>query len=171
MEDMEQLYQEYVLPEDTFKKIRNQFFLVLNIEMTFRHVQKHERELAKRIRRNQIVEKIFSGRKEVLDAENSIYLKMIELMEENLDYFIAITREVDANNYRELTKLMDFIITHFTGNLLYYEAQREGIYQALKGIQFIDNSKQNTREAIKSFFEKKVDELKVQKQLEKKYEM
>lgn len=171
MDNIEQLYQEYVVPEDTFKKIRNQFFLVLNIEMTFKHIQKAERELAKRIRRNQMIEKIFASKKEILDAENSVYLKMIELIEENLDYFIAITREVDANNYRELTKLMDFIITHFTGNLLYYEAQREGIHQALKGIQFIDNSKQNTREAIKAFFEKKVAELKVQKQLEKKYEV
>ena len=77
MDNIEQLYQEYVVPEDTFKKIRNQFFLVLNIEMTFKHIQKAERELAKRIRRNQMIEKIFASKKEILDAENSVYLNCL----------------------------------------------------------------------------------------------
>lgn len=171
MEEIEKLYNEYVVSGDTYKKIRNQLLLILNIELVFKSIERHERQLARKVRKNNLVERFFPERKGVLDAENSIYFEMMELMDENLDYFIAITREIDSENYKELTKLVDFLITHFVGNLLYYEAQIEGIYQALKGVNFIDNSKQNTREGIKAFVGKKVEEIKVQKQLAKKYEM
>ena len=168
MKKIEEEYQEYVVSEEIQKRIDSPLVLILNIDDFFKQVRRDEKFISRAIKRNRFVGKVFPKTKCVVDAQEEVLLEMFGLAEENLDYYDNILVEISHDNYQELLKLMDFLITHYMGNRSYYESRLEAIQQSLKGIEFSDYSKRNTREDIQKFFEQKINEIKEKKQLEKK---
>ncbi len=171
MKKIEEEYQEHVLPEKVQKYINNPIVLVLNIEDFFRQIRQEESFILRRIRTNHIVEFLLPRTKAILQAEEEVLREMLQLIEENLDYFIEITQEINEKNYHEFVKLMDFLVLHYVGNRSYYDAQLESVYQSFQGVDYCDYSQRNTREDIRRLVSQKIGEAKGVKQLEKKNQM
>ncbi|MBR3211091.1 MAG: hypothetical protein IKF71_04045 [Bacilli bacterium] len=168
MKSIEEEYDEYAVSDSVKERIDSPLYLILNIEDFFKQVERDETFILRAIRTNHIVGKILPRKKEIFDEQEKVLREMIQLADENLDYYIAIMEEIDDKNYKELLKLMDFLVTHYMGNRSYYDSQLEAIQQAIRGIEFCDYSKRNTRMDIQKLVAKKIGKIKEQKQLEKK---
>ena len=168
MKTIDEEYQKYAVSEEVQERIDSPVHLILNIGDLMKQIERDERFIARAIKIYRLVGRIIPRAKPVLDVQEDVLEEMFQLAEDNLDYYTEIVCEINDKNYKELLKMVDFLVSHYISNRSYYDSRLESIQQAFKGIEFSDYSKRNTREDIQKFFEQKINEIKEKKQLEKK---
>ncbi len=86
-----------------------------------------------------------------------LYKKMLKKMQEVLN----------EENFQEIFKLFDFTIISYGENINFWEAKRDRVICAQKGIMFIDNSSISTMDSFKAFFEDEISQISLIKPVEK----
>ena len=164
---IEEEYKQYVVDEKLQKEVINACALAISMDEVYKGLQKDKRRVIRALVKNIILRKICFQTRDLLDEEARIFEEMIAHVDENQDLLTPMMEVTDDKTFQEVLKMLDFMIEHYNRNKEYYEAQLRAIDEASRGIGYVDNSKENTREAVKSFLEAKLMSMKEQKHLEK----
>ena len=167
MKKIEQEYTTYEIPEEIKENIKDPYALILNIDSLVKELEKQEAMALRRRRRNRIAQKVMIGAEDLLKEEESCWEKAITVIDENLDRLIGIVELIDEETYPELVKLVDFMVSKYTGNLAYCNGQIESLKTAVHGIQMIDYRNQFTHPEVMAFVDSKINGIKKAKKLEK----
>ncbi len=164
---IEEEYKKHVVPEDLVESIENPYILILNIEDNVKELEKTEKKIIKKKRRNRAAQTIFLSGREVLKEEELYYDQVLELINDNIILMYNVGSVVDPENLSDMIKLIDFMVTKYTDNMAYFASLIEGLDLSMQGISFVDNSKTYSHPAVKEFVENKINALKSAKMLEK----
>lgn len=171
MEKIRKLYDEYQISEKLQESIPNPFYLVLGVEALIKEWIRGGKVLARKKRKNRIVQKLVREPNEILKGEEECFTGMENCIEDNIDMMAEILEVLSEENFEELRKLVDFIVIRFTENQKYWQSRLESLKIALNGIQYFDPRVENQHEKVKAFVEEKLTAMKTAKQLEKKSEI
>lgn len=170
MKTIESSYKEYTIPKKVQEEMQDPFALVLGIEGIVKELEQEEKIVMRKRKRNHFVQ-LLLGDNEFLKREDSYWEQLFQILEDNLDLLVAVTDLITTENYLEIVKFVDFLITHFTNNRSYIEGRLEGLNQSIKGIQYIDNRHPYTHKDFLEWAKKYIEQMKSTKQLEKKQEI
>ena len=168
MNKIEEEYKNYQVPEEVKEEITDPYALVLSVEGLVKQLEKDEKKVLRRRRRNRIAQDVYTSSREILFEEEKCLNESLELIDAFINYLISATETITDDNYEELIKLIDFMVTHYTGNQAFIEGKITSLEQYLNGINYIDNRHQDTRREVKEFLDQKIASMKKAKELEKK---
>ena len=171
MKKIEEAYQTHKLPEDLKEEITDPYALVLSIDSLVEEWEREEKETLRKRRKNHFFQKIIFGQKDILQREDSYLEQFQDLLEDNMDFTVGVLEVLTDENFLELARLVDFIVTHYIGNKGYINSRIEGLNQAMNGIRYVDNRHSYTHEELKEFVTKLLEKMKKEKQLEKKQDV
>lgn len=160
MKTIEEEYKEHVVPEEVSKELTDPYSLVLNIEFFIKELEKEERRVLRRKRRNRLAQRVFISSKEILQEEETCYEEIVELIEELMDNYTEIAGELTEENFEEMLKLVDFLLVQYTNNKAFINGKIDSLEQAMNGITFIDNRNQDKREQVREFIKKRLASMK-----------
>lgn len=168
MATIEESYNAHKLPEELKEDILDPYCLVLNIDGLVAEWEKEQKETLKKRRKNHIFQKIVIGGSELLQREDAYLEQYQDLLEDNMNFAVGVLEVLTEENFLELARLVDFIVTHFVGNKQHIQSKIEGLNYEIKGIHYMDNRYSYTHEELKDFVMKLLGTWKEEKQLEKK---
>ena len=100
---------------------------------------------------------------EIYELDREILKKSISYTKEIGKCFRKISALASIGNYRELTRLVDFISDYYLSQTGYYDYEREQLELFIKGISLFDPRYENTRDEFLKFLDKKTKELEAKK--------
>ena len=171
MKTIEEKYAEHEIPEDIKDYITDPYLLVLKIDSLNKKLEREERQVARRKRRNQLAQKVFISERDILKQEESCLDEMLEILNDCLELLTSTVEALTESNYEELIKVVDFLVVQYLENKGYVAGRIETLNHAVDGFTYVDYRHENTHAAVKEFLTKKLDSMKKQKQLEKREEM
>ena len=102
----------------------------------------------------------------IYDDDNNVLNELFCFLLGYKIYFYGVLEIGDLENFRELTRLIDFSCEYFLRHLDYFEAQRDMVEYQAKGIQYSSIHENRIKEFDEFFFEK-MDEISSAKNIEK----
>lgn len=171
MNKIEEEYKNYQVPEEVKEEITDPYVFVLSIEEMVKQLEKDEKRVLRKRRRNRIAQDVLVSSRDILFEEGKCLNESLDLIDAFINYLISVTEIITEETLDELIKLVDFMVTHYTGNQGFIEGKITSLEQYLNGINYIDNRHQDTRKEVKEFLDQKIARMKKEKELAKKQEI
>ena len=102
----------------------------------------------------------------IYDDDNNVLNELFCFLLGYKIYFYGVLEIGNLENFRELTRLIDFSCEYFSRHLAYFEAQRDMVEYQAKGIQYSPIHENRIKEFDEFFFEK-IDGISSSKNIEK----
>ena len=101
---------------------------------------------------------------QIYDLDREILKKCISYTKEIGKYYRKIYSIATEDNYRELTRFVDFISDYYLSQTGYYDYERDQLDLFVRGISLYDPRYENTRDEFLKFLDKRMKELETKKQ-------
>lgn len=175
MDSIKEQFKNHQVPEDIFKKINDDRCAYLNmesaVEALYRTGKKVNRLLIKNAFKQEmgeLLEPIFHvPDPRILIADEKYLNEMYALVEDTISMIEEMMPCINQDNYQELVRLLDFIVSQFKNNFQTLGRRRESLQYAKKGFGYIDGRCDDTREEVYEFFQEEIKKYKDEKQLVK----
>lgn len=104
---------------------------------------------------------------EFYDEELEYIVKLSCIAEMHVNQLESILLCSDEQNFKELTKLLSFMVYYYQKNSDYIDSQIDSLEYAYKGYSYVNNSEEDNFVVIDEFFRKKINEYSPTKPVEK----
>lgn len=175
MDSVKEQFKNHQVPKDIQKRIKDDQCAYLNMESAIEALARTGKKVYRQILKNalkqdigEIIEPIFHmPDPRILIADEKYLSEMFALVEDTITMIEEMMPCVNPDNYQELVRLLDFIVSQFTNNFQTLGRRRESLQYAKKGIGYIDGRCDDTREETMEFFKEEIKKYKDEKQLVK----
>lgn len=166
LEMIEKEYEEYEL-ESTFVTDLEIFsnFIEADINITQKELKIIQKEIKKNNRMRQQTKMLnyisFFSQVEWEDTcaeDNQILEKLIKVILSQKEKYERVHSIVTDENFKELTKLVDFSCQYYDQHIDYFESRRDALKYSSRGITYYDGKYQNNIMVFDEFFDKKLKE-------------
>lgn len=176
MNELEKEYATHFLPDEIRKCLLDGTYLELNIADIQVELAKTSKKIYRDLIKNSIAGKckkalsiVFHKEdlERVLESDADYIVELLTHVADTGELLEEIKEVITEDNYMELAKLTDFLVTKYIENFNYLQGRRSILEHSLNGIEFIDNKNEDTREQVKAFVRGKLAEYRSGKHLEK----
>ena len=161
--NVEDDYETYIVRPEVKLGIQDSTTLYLNIEAVLAELELSEKEIVKERRKT-----IYKTNLRDLKNTRSYYKKILEIIDKNIGALVFMEDVIAENNFRELVKLLDFMITGYADNVKHYQNKIETISYHPEGYDFVNERYKYNHEELMQFVKNKLKGLNSEKELEKK---
>lgn len=165
MNKLEEKYYNHEVKEDFKEMIQDDTDLDMALEELIRYIEKDKRKIARDLLKNSAVRKIkritqLLSRDDtisrVLDKDEELINELLEHIDLNLEYLEQIRSLITKNNYKELMRLVDFLVDYYISNLNYLQSRRTSLEHSLSGITYFDGARTDSRDEVNDFYNKTI---------------
>lgn len=175
MDSVKEQFKNHQVPEDIVKKIKDDKCACLNMESAVEALYRTEKKVYRQLIKNafkqeigELTESIFHvPDPRILIADEKYLNEMYALVEDTISMIEEMMPCINQDNYQELVRLLDFLVSQFTNNFQTLGRRRESLQYAKKGFGYIDGRCDDTREEVNEFFSEEIKKYKDEKQLVK----
>lgn len=160
--NVEDDYDTYRMRPEVKSGIQDPTTLYLNIEAVIAELEISEKEIAKERRKCLVKDSIGN-----LKKTRGYYKKILEIIDKNIGALVFMEDTIDENNFRELTKLLDFMVTAYADNVKHYQNKVETVSYHPEGYDFVNERYKYNHEELMKFVKDKLLGLNNEKELEK----
>ncbi len=90
--------------------------------------------------------------------DNQILEAIIKVILSQKEKYESVDSIVTDENFRELTRLVDFSCEYYNQHIDYFESRRDALKYSYRGITYYDGKYQNNSMVFDEFFDKKLKE-------------
>lgn len=160
--NVEDDYDTYYVRPEVRIGIQDPTTLYLNIEAVLGELELSEKEIAKQ-RRKSLVKDDVRHLKEI----RKYYKKIIEIIDSNIGALVFMEDTITDENFKELVKLLDFMVTQYADNVKHYQNKIETVSYDSEGYDFVNERYKYNHEELMQFVKNKLKGLNSEKELEK----
>lgn len=175
LKDLEDEYSKFTTKSD-FVKTLPDFICLLDIGID--EIEVHRESIINEIKINckdQFAARIRNFFFGVFQIEEVDYYTTDNTILENTNSFITtyeqyyqqLKKIATEENYRELTRFVDFICNYYNNQIAYFDTQRDILEYQVKGFNLTDNRFQDLQEVLDDFVNKKIKQYTSEKAVEK----
>lgn len=162
--DIEREYESYTLKSDYVKNIEDfALFIEIGINDTDEQIKDILQEIKENYKeaRKAKISNFFLGAFIIREVDyytedNKLLEGIVEYILSYKEYFERISSIVTKDNFKELTKLVDFSCEYFNQHIDYFESKRDSLELSYRGIN-LNSNKINEITVFEEFMNRKLD--------------
>lgn len=165
MNKLEEKYSHHEIKADFKEMVQDDIDLDMAVEELIRYIEKDKRKIAKDLLKNSAVRKIKrltqllsrdASISSVLDKDEELINELLEHIDLNLEYLEQIRSLITKDNFKELMRLVDFLVDYYISNLNYIQSRRTSLEHSLSGITYFDGARTDSRDEVNEFYNKTI---------------